>query len=246
MKVRNEPLQFYIDKINRKEYFSQGMYGDGEWLGIFHERVGGMNAESTIYERSLCDALEESLRFQDPNFFFSSPKDLDRPEVFGPVRIDKWLQAHGLDIEFYEKDMWDKAMKDGTLRDFIDILYGHHIVYVSNKALRKLDFIDHFIEIPYPNCWEHRERIKEELLAHNQPGIYLFSCGLPAAVFVQDVHGKIPESFLLDVGSIFDTFVGIGAQRGFRSELYSNPIKYEAWKRQYPRWPINSQLPSSN
>ncbi len=241
MIVHNKPLDWYIDKIKNKEYFSQGMYGDGEWIAMFKERVGLGNAENTIYTPGLCRDLIDTLYFEDKNYLFSAPAGLDSKEVFGPDKIDRYLRMRKVNVEFYEKDMWDKAMKSGELQKFIDVLQEHHVVYVSNKALSKLNFIDHFIEIPYPNCYDQRERIKEEIMSHNIPGIYLFSCGLPAAIFVQDVHGKIPNSFFLDIGSIFDTFVGIGAQRGFRAELYADPAKYEQWKCQYPRWPIDTQ-----
>ena len=237
MIVRNEPLSFYVDKLKNGEYFSQGMYGDGEWIGIFHERVGRENAEHTIYSKELCDELEKSLEFKADNFFFSSPKVLDTNEVFGPNKIDNFLKSKGLEIEFYEKDMWDKEMKSGGLVGFINQLRKMNVVVVGNKALSKLDFLmyDKFIEISYPNCYLDGtlERAVEECLSYGKPAVYLFSAGLPAALAVQQLHGRIPNSFFIDVGSIWDTFVGIGAQRGFRSELYADEEKYNAWKKMY-------------
>jgi len=124
MKVRNEPLQFYVDKLKNGEYFSQGMYGDAEWLCIFKSRIGGKNAEDTIYTKELCEELEQSLKFKSDNFFFSSPEILKDGALtgIGERAIDYVLKSLGVDIEFYEKDMWDKEMKTGGLIPFINQL----------------------------------------------------------------------------------------------------------------------------
>lgn len=239
MIVRNEPLSFYIDKLKNGEYFSQGMYGDGEWIAIFKSRVGGENAEHTKYTPELCNALRTSLTFKEQNFLFSTPAGLKdrRASGIGEQVIDACLKEVGVEIEFYEKDMWDKEMKSGGLVDFINQLRKMNVVVIGNQALSKLDFLryDKFIEISYPNCYLDGSLTKavEECLAYGKPGVYLFSAGLPAVLAVQQLHGKIPNSFFIDCGSIWDTFVGIGAQRGFRSELYADEEKYNAWKKLY-------------
>ena len=38
--------------------------------------------------------------------------------------------------------------------------------------------------------------------------------------------GKV---FAIDMGSTWDSFVGIGGQRAWRGQLYSDPRKYQAW-----------------
>ena|SRR3990167_9426795 len=233
MTVLNKPLDWYIEKIKNKEYFSQGMFGDGEWEAIFHTRVGLSNAEETKYTPELCAELKKSLHFKADNFFFSVPQGLDRPEVFGPSRINNFLRLEGLNIEFYEKDMWDQAMKSGELKKFIDLLRTQNVCIISNKALRGLHFLgyDKFIEISYPNCYldGSLDRAYDEAIAYGKPGVYIIAAGLPAALLVQKLHGKIPNSWFLDLGSIWDGFVHIGAQRGFRAALYEDKKKYFEW-----------------
>ena len=232
MIIHDKPLEFYVNKLKKKEYFSIGAYGDGEWIAILHERVGLQNTEGTIYTSELCRELKESLNFQSDNFLFSTPVGLrDGKETgIGEKKIDR---ASPPGIEFYEKDMWDREARLGGLVPFIKQLQKMNVVVISNKALRKLPFYDHFIEVSYPNCYEEKERITKEIIEYGKSGVYLFSCGLPASIFVQSVHGKIRRSWFLDVGSIWDAFVGIGEQRGWRKELYKDKLKYGEWKSLY-------------
>lgn len=234
MIIHDYSLEWYVEKLEKGETFSMGMYGDGEWLALFKERVGKTNAEDTVYTEELCDELIESMSFFSPSFYFSSPSVLKRADWsgIGEGKIDAWLHARSLNIEFVEKDMWDKRMKECTLQPFIRQLRKMNVVVVSNKALRGLDFLnyDKFVEISYPNCHPEVDRVVQECLDYGKPGVYLFSAGLPAALMVQKLHGKIPNSWFIDVGSIWDAFVGIGAQRGWRLELYADQQKYEEWK----------------
>lgn len=233
MIVHDYPINWYIDKLQRGEYFSMGMYGDGEWLGIFHDRIGGKNAEETLYTQELCDELEASLVFDGGEipFLFATGKGLEHHSVLGN-KIDEYLESKGLNIEFVEKDMWDREVREMRFAPFIKQLRQMNVVIVSNKALRELDFLlyDHFMEVGYPNCHEDVDRAVQECVVYGKPSVFLVCMGLPGALFVQKLHGKVPQSFILELGSVWDIFVGIGAQRGWRQELYANPAAWEAHK----------------
>lgn len=237
MIVHEKPVSWYLEKIRNKEYFSQGMYGDGEWIAMFHEKIGGMNAENTVYSKELCDALEASMSFDDPNFYFSVSSCLRRADWtgIGEGKIDSWMKARGLENEFYEKDVWDKDMREGRGLEFIKLLREHNVAIVSNRALRGLDFLkyDAFFEVSYPNCYNEIDTTVDAILAYGKPGIYIVAMGLPAALLVQKLHGRLKDSWILDLGSIWDAFVGIGAQRGWRREMYADQIAYQNWKNQY-------------
>lgn len=237
MVVHDMPLEWYTNKLANKEYFSMGMYGDGEWMAIFKDRVGFGNAENTIYTPELCEELRESLKFKSDNFLFSSPAILKsaKDTHIGEKKIDETLKEIGADVEFYEKDMWDREVRSGGLLPFIKQLQKMNVVIISNEALRGLTFLkyDHFVEIPYPNCHLEMDRVVNECLDYGKPGVYLIAAGLPAALFAQKLHDRIPSSWFLDLGSIWDAFVGIGAQRGWRGEMYADEVKYNNWKQLY-------------
>ncbi|GAI08398.1 unnamed protein product, partial [marine sediment metagenome] len=122
---------------------------------------------------------------------------------------------------------------NAELKPLIQQLRKMNVVIISNKALRKLDFLkyDKFIEIGYPNCYLDGtlDNAYIEAMKYNKPGVYILACGIPAILLAQKLHGKIKDSWFIDTGSIWDTFVGIGAQRPTRRYLYSHPKEYQEW-----------------
>jgi hypothetical protein len=146
--------------------------------------------------------------------------------------VDKMLNIIGEDIEFYEKDIWHKEMCNANLYPLIRAIRSKNTVIIGNKMLRGLTFLKYskFIEVDYPNCFDDLNRVANEILYYNQPGVYVFACGIPATLFVQAVHGKIENSWFIDMGSIWDGFVGIGGQRPTRRELYKNPGIWKEWR----------------
>jgi hypothetical protein len=226
MNIKNYELSWYIDKIKNNEHFSLGMYGDGEVqciLNSFGDRFKE-NCEGTLYTKELSKAMAESLKFKAPNFYFSASEDLRS------LGYDKKLDQI-TDIEFVEKDMWHKAMCAGGLYPLIEEFRKHNVCIIGNENLKKLTFLnyDKFIDIGYPNCFEKLEQTKKEILDYGKEGIYVFACGIPATLFVQSVHDQIPNSWFLDLGSIWDGFCGIGGQRPTRRELYKHPETWLEW-----------------
>jgi hypothetical protein len=66
---------------------------------------------------------------------------------------------------------------------------------------------------------------------YGKSAVYCVSAGVSAAIIIDQLHDTLPDSCLLDCGSIWDAFVGIGGQRQWRAELYANPKAWERWKR---------------
>lgn len=228
MIIHEYPISWYVDKLRNEEYFSQGMYGDAEWVALFEKHIGGKNAENTVYTPELCRALKQSLDYQPDNFYFSVPTIL---RFLGmEEKIDKHTQR-----EFVEKDVWDVQSRLGGLVPFIQQIQRMKTCIISNANLRRLDFLhyDEFIEVSYPNCFSEIESVLSQVEAFGGGYVYLISAGLPAAILAQKIHGMFPNVFALDVGSIWDAFVRIGAQRGWRKELYETPEAYQVWQNQY-------------
>ncbi len=238
MKLLEHPMDWYLEKLRNNEYFSMGMYGDGEWQAIFNASLQGgfdKNCEGTIYDTKLCQEMLESLKFKSANFYFSTPITFKKvPEFYKyETWIDETLKRLEVDIEFVEKNVWNEEMKAGRLGPLIKELKKKKICIISNEALRGLTFLnyDKFIEIGYPNCYldgtldkAYTEAVKTDC------EVYIIAAGIPATLLVQRLHESLKNSFILDLGSIWDGFVGIGAQRSFRANLYANPELYKEWR----------------
>lgn len=208
-----------------------GMYGDGEWQCIFNEAFGDRfkeNCEGTTYTQDLSKAMLKSLDFKGENFYFSASDTFVKDPNFKSYAtlIDK-LPYH----EYVEKNVWHREMCEGNLYPLIKELRNHNVCIIGNKMLKELTFLnyDKFIEVDYPNCYKDLERVTKEIIDYGKSGVYIFACGIPATLFVQAVHGKVPKSWFIDTGSIWDGFVGIGGQRATRREFYKHPETWKEW-----------------
>lgn len=247
MIIRNLPLSWYVDRLRSADYFSQGMYGDGEWLAIIGQHVGKCNAESTDYSPQLCYYLKKSLKYRHDNYLFSVPETLK----------DTWIgqEAARLAVpcagRLVEKDLpWDVETRTGGLVAFIRQLQQMKVCVIGNRFLRALTFLnyDQFIEVSYPNCYPEIPRIMARVREIGGSGrVYVVSMGLPAALVTQQIHGLYPDVFALDVGSIWDAFAGIGGQRGWRKNRFQHPELYREWLGLYAEvlddWKPPSPLP---
>jgi hypothetical protein len=230
MIVHDYPISWYVDKLRAKEYFSTGRYGDGSWIAIASKRVGQKNSEGGVYTPELCEALCASLKYKASNYYFSTPAMLLAVGYAGVINSSP-------PKEYLECDFtWDGNCRTGQLVSFIQQIQSMPLCIISNRHLRGLTFLnyDQFIEISYPNCFHEVESVVKQVKQIGGGGrVYLVSAGQPAPIITQRIHALFPDVFALDVGSIWDAFVRIGAQRGWRREFYADPARYSTWLEQY-------------
>lgn len=237
MNIQNKPISWYIERLQNNQPFSLVHFGDGEWTAVFkndgHEvgRFERENAEGTIYTEPLCDELARTLEYKADNFFVATPDDLKYIGMAG--QVDDYLKKRGMEIEFHEKDVWNKASVEGELGPFIKELRNHRVCVISNEAMRGLYFLNYneFTEINYPNAYIHIDTIIDST-GYRGSNVYIVAAGLAGPCIVRRLHEQIGENgFIIEIGSIFDGFVGMGGQRGSRSEMYANPRKLMEWRR---------------
>lgn len=235
MKIIYYPLTWYVNRLRRREYFSMGMFGDGEWDAVRGLRTGEYNCQGTEFTDELQNKLRKCLKYRHPDYLFSTPEILTHVSEVGPNYMLA-AQTFGKGIEFVEKDMWDDAVRTGILTPFIQQLQNMDVTIISNRHLRKLRFLryDSFIEIGFPNIMSALPMIVKAALGEYSEGrVYLVSAGMPAAIITQAIHKAYKKVFALDLGSIWDAFVHIGAERGWRAELYADERKYREWRNLY-------------
>jgi len=234
MTIRENGLNYYIDRLQRKDYFSLPGYGDSEWLSITGTNIGSLSGLGQLHSEKIGAMLRKTLRTPDPTYLRATAKIIQTLPVWD--NIQKYIREHHeADGDYYERDMiTDDLAAAGGLYPLIEQLRKMHVVLIGNPSLENIDFLNvqKFIPISTPNFYEEMYGIKwvvREILEYNQPAVYIFSAGMSAAVMIRELHGKIPGSFLLDLGSMFDAFTGAGAQRQWRRDLYTHPEQYETW-----------------
>jgi len=237
MKILEKPLEYYLQRLQNKEYFSFPGYSDAEWFAILGGREGKETAAGQVWTKEIGKELLKALKAHrgDPTFMPAFPKIMKGYSEFS--EIEDLLYKHGLhEMNFYERDIvTDDLAADAGLAPFIKELRNHDVYLVGNITMRGLHFLNpkrHFITKTLYNF--HLEesgivKIVSRIQDFGKPGVYLFSVGMSDAVMISHLHKQMKDSFLIDCGSIWDAFVGMGGNRTWRQELYADPKKWVEW-----------------
>jgi hypothetical protein len=229
--------------------FSQGErkaiigYGDAEWCSLLDINLGTTTGLGQILDGVVGERLAEILilRKYDTNFLISPPVCMWQYDygLYGTITegIENFRETYNIRQTWYDRDLLtDAAAKKGELFPLISWLQNKSLVIIGNEALENLDFLSpqKFIPVPSPNCHLDPQAIKKAInqaIEEPHPDIFLVSAGISSCLLIDELYDLCPTSSFIDCGSIWDAFVGIGGQRGWRGELYKNPQALETWKR---------------
>lgn len=184
--------------IKNKSPFAFSRFGDGEWLNI--RKVKGQNCDGNIYFPDLGDRLKDIVSNKQDYYIGAQPTKHNLP-----TDVNVYTANY-----YHNSDVFHEANIDNTLKPIFKILHQSHIVYIGNNSMRKLDFIDEFIEIPYKNVWLHYDSVLQSIkdTFDNKHKVYLFSAGMCANVFIHDLWQINKSNTYIDIGSAFDPYVG--------------------------------------
>lgn len=190
-------LNQIIKKINNHEPFAFTRWGDGEWYNI--NKVKGKNCDGNTYFEDLGDELLKIVSEQQ-DYFLGTQTLINYSIQESKKHPQNWVDA----------DVFHKASMKGNLNIFIDELEKQHVVYIGNKSLSKLTFINEFIEIPINDSWKSKEEILEKVknTYSNKLKVYLFSSGMASNYFIHVLWKENKNNIYIDVGSVFDPYVG--------------------------------------
>ncbi|HYE70423.1 MAG TPA: hypothetical protein VD932_02745 [Aquabacterium sp.] len=236
--VTHHPLSWYADKIARGEPYSSLLYGDGEFHVMSRQRIG---QHFTQYEElvtaslaaELCDSLRNPdaniVRGTDPNMIhYADYQGRDKASI---VSVGRAVRAIVDDLcpdgaEFVDGVVWDTAAKTGNLSPFLRVLRSKAVLLVGCQALAP--FASQMgwamVTVPDRNAAADLDRLETEVAQKAE--VTLVCMGLGAIPLIMRLRRRHMEGTYLDLGSTFDLFVGIGAERGWRHELYADPAEH--------------------
>ena len=237
--IARHPLSWYVDKLERGEPFTSLLYGDGEFMVADGEHVGktlafGEVVTEQLHREMVASLLEEGaniIRGTDPNlinYMEYGGRDIDS---FRPVgkRVNALLAKVAPDLEWVDGVMWDVASREGQLGPLIRVLRKRLTVFVGNVKL--LPFAEEYLgwgtAVPDENAakWLNgSESMLVQWAGENvHHPVFVLCMGLGAIPLAMRLRKAVPGCTVLDLGSIFDVFAGIGEQRGWRQEMYADP-----------------------
>lgn len=217
MIVEKKPQEWYIEKLVNRDWFAMGLIGDGELIGAEKSRVDGMNAIEEVFTLPLCNDLDEVLRDAPDNYLIGTDPN------FKGQHEEKQLDSYPART-YYDGTMWDKAVREGNLSPFIRQLRTMNVGIIGGSHLIPLGWmmgVKTHITIPSVNCYDRLEHVLG-CVKEMDCEVWLLMMGLVAPVAAYRLQKQNPDRFFIDIGSVFDVFVGAGTNRGWRSELYAD------------------------
>lgn len=221
-----ESVNDYIQLLETKTAFVQTNYGDGEWSCILGYQ--GQNSQGGCYTPELRKALIETL--QEPRFTYwgwnPGRKLLDEAQ--------QWLADNNMRVQWVNKEILAAVNCQGQLGRLLLILQKRNVLLIGPKHLKELQILKHnaFVEVPLPNAFT---AIKDTIAAiitrttTRACDCLLFCSGMASNPTMWRLVPLLPPTVtMLDMGAIFDPYVGIfnrGAYRNMQSSFWQYGLK---------------------
>ena len=236
------------EKLRDKVPFAFSRWGDGEWVALTHNHTSiDKNDEAKMESKLFKYISDVSIKTDsfvsegkaniDGNIFY---KELGN-RLKDIVSVEQDYYMGYMNTPF--TTMWGEPIHDVMKVEYpqrwvnSDILHGLSVreglsymfelfeyipvVYIGNESLKSLPFINEFIKIPYNNVWSDYENILNKIkqsIDDTQHKTFLFSAGMATNVFVDDLWKYNKNNTYMDVGSVFDPYVG-RKSRGYHNTL---------------------------
>ncbi len=224
------PLSFYTEKILTRTPYCSSLFGDGEFIVMQPQYIGQLlTPRHERITKQMHGEMIMALFESGENYLFGSEEAL---VIDAAKRLPTKLARRIASISFIDGVIWDRSSREGTLAPFLAALHNRDTILVSNPLLHTLTTLLHHrstISIPPRNAYSEIDRVEEDCLfaTKNIPNpVFLLCAGLMSIPLISRLRKSLPYATLLDLGSSLDIFVGLGEERGWRQELYTDPVAY--------------------
>ena len=213
---RSIDLDLFTENIKKNINFSFTKYGDGEMICISkigHPDNGGQNCDGHPYSEELGEMLKDSLL-----------SNARRARVF----LGDWTGWNGDTLSEYRDELLGGIVPNYVLYEILlnhenepneSLLKLHEAIKYENRTkifvgperlngVKQMLNCDTHIKVPLHNTFSEYNRILDECLKRVRPyNIFLFSCGMPSKVIIDELLKKEENLTCLDFGSGFDNIL---------------------------------------
>lgn len=131
-------------------------------------------------------------------------------------------------IDWADGRVWDDAVRAGGLGPLVRWVRARRVCVVGCDALANPVATvwgprTTFVAVPGKDAAAVLDATDHRVRHAGRHDAWLLCCGLSAIPLAMRLRRAFDGATVLDLGSTFDVFFGLGAERGWRAELYSNP-----------------------
>lgn len=202
-----DDMEWFLNNLENKVPFAFARFNDGEMMAI--DRVGSVVARGDqVVNQSLSEALTESLRHKQDNYYIGIPCSLCYP------RLNTLARNHVGDYQFLTRAV---VTTNRNWKYFIDnfpkVMKDRNMIWVGGNdqdvdVLKEMSLnIKKSAKIPRKNSWNWYSQICEMLPEYFESGdVVGISLGPTARVLVRKWFEEYPDITFIDMGSNLDPF----------------------------------------
>jgi hypothetical protein len=226
-----KPIEDYTQMIADKISFSFTRYWDGEIAAILGR--SGMNCDGCHYTPGLSEALRKTIE-NNRGYYHALYFPNDHT---GTVNLRngfiKYLRDVKSNVPWFDAQIWQRSFElGGFTQQVIKALTGKTIMFVGGDHLKSITdriSIKEFYEIPKIDAFNSIGFIKTDIqmFAEKYPRSIIILCaGMTSNCIIDDLFPVIGDRVtILDMGSVWDAYIGVESRRWIRRVSISNKRK---------------------
>lgn len=231
--VKPFSIKEFVDRLKAERGFSFARYGDGTFMSM-------MGREGTN-----CDGAEVSIR--QAQELRASLLDAAIAHGIGDKAVEMgagaWLEKEGIEIEWYDCNVLHTASLRGKLFPFVSWLRRRKVVMIGPSHLRRFKAfpVHAFVEAHPTGAFDQIEDLSitaAYAVTREQAEAVLISAGPAAPPLVSKLHQQLPWVNVLDVGSLWDAYVGVLSRKVFRisTRQHIRDLGWQNFKQETGDW----------
>jgi hypothetical protein len=226
------PAEHYLQLIKDKKPFSLVRVGDGEVLCMFQEIIHE-NCDGSRFLPQLIEPMKQVFRNQYPYYHCF----LDCTFTYSAEKFTRFIEEICPDMPIYHGEFWQDLSFTGRITELVETISEYECVFIGGSHFTNIPLLHgfktypHHLPVPDKDSFLDFDRIIRDILYQYVAGkrMFLFSAGYTSKILIDTLYPHIGhDAFLLDVGSLFDPYLGrlsrIGmVESGFqRFQPYTN------------------------
>lgn len=204
-------LALFLEMAKSKSGFAFARYGDGTFYCMQGHK--GKNCDGVIYTEAQAAALIETLY------------DTSITHSIGNLAISEagaaeWLDEKGIELGWYDCNVLNTASYRGDLHPFILFLQARTSILIGPPHVARMANVFPVAEaiICHPTkAFEQLDELASNAYAAavvEDADVILISAGVGAGpTLVSRLHSALPNKVILDVGSLWDMYVGVMSRK---------------------------------
>jgi hypothetical protein len=220
------PAEHYLDLIRTNKPFQLARFGDGEVLCMkLKPHPLTCNCDGSKFADELVEPMRQIFR-NNYNYYHCA---LDCTFNENGSEFKAFVEDNCPHIQFYDGEIWQHLSFDGRITEFIEVTNPYFPVIVGGSHLENIKHMKGFekplkhIETPKKDAYKKLPDIHNEIMACHAIGyrMFLFGCGYVSKILIDSLFPYIGhDTFLIDVGSVFDPYVGRLSRDGMKFKGY--------------------------